>query len=138
MSTHTKQKELDSKSGDSAQPMNVNINIACSIDPQTGASQCRISYPDSIPSEEDDIIERIELARKKDLEEDAEEEEELEKKSLKSKSKKPSRHDSNGDDDEEDEKDLDSADSNEDDDWDDEDYEDEILECITKSTMRKR
>lgn len=58
----------EENSDESVQPMNVNINIACSIDPKTGASRCRILYPNPVSEMEDTLGDIIEAERKRDLE----------------------------------------------------------------------
>jgi len=141
--------DSEENSDEIAQPVNVNIHISCSLDPSNPGQgvQCKISHPNLIP-EEDDMVKRIELARKQDLEELEEgEEEELESDFLKSKTKKSLKHDPKEVEvDQKDEaicEDSETYDSNPalDDTLElgeDDETDDPLLECITKSTMRRR
>jgi hypothetical protein len=144
-----KSKNVSDENSEQAQPMNVNINIACSVDPKTGASRCRILYPNPVlvrghaPLEE--MEDQIESERKRDQEfeeyqnMEAEEvaKERYHKKLLKHNPKtevEEEDHDDDGD--TEDSKDYDGEVDPVDD---PENSEDDVVpDRVTRSTMKKR
>ena len=127
-------------SGDEETP--IELRIICSVSPGDGVNRphCRITNVAVSPADEDvedrdeknddeldDLLTRIEKLRRK---ENGEPEPRVAKKHEKKKKKDDS-------DDESDDQDRDDEDEDEENENDD-DEESEILECITKSTMKKR
>jgi hypothetical protein len=117
--------------------VNVDILISCVLDPRTGASHCKILHSNPVPEKKDDILERIELARKKDLEEITDEDDTVESKAPKPKAKKSLKRDPKEEEDDEiEEEDGYNSDPSLDDTVELED--DDEVEFITKSVIRRR
>ena len=147
MVNHRREKQKSDNFSDSeVSPMNVHINIQCSIDPTNPDSnglKCKISR-DPVPDEETKVLDiwglssedeedSEETVNEKDPEHDHDHQR---KKVAVKKSKTLSRkakdeEDQDDEDDSEDE--LDSDDESE-----DEGDDEEIIECVQKSTMKKR
>jgi hypothetical protein len=135
-----KTKNDSEETSDDAPTVNVDILISCVLDPKTGASHCKILHTNPVPDEKDDILERIELARKKDLEEITDEEDTVEQEAPKPKAKKSLKHDPKEEEDDEIEGEENEDGYNSDPSLDDtvELDDDDEVEYITKSVIRRR
>lgn len=146
MEIRRKNNKVSDENSEQAQPMSVNINIACSVDPKTGLSRCRILYPTPVlvrgqaPLEE--MEDKMESERKRDLDFEehqnslAEEEarERYHRRALK-KTDVEEEEDQDDDEDTEDSKDYDGEVDPVDD---PENSEDDVVpERVTRSTMKK-
>ena len=136
-----KTKNDSEEISDDVQNVNVDILISCVLNPKTGVSHCKILHTNPVPEEKDEILERIELARKRDLEEIIEEEVAVEQEAPKPKAKKSLKHDPKAEDDAEEieEEDGYNSDPSLDDTVElDDDDDDDDVEYITKSVIRRR
>jgi hypothetical protein len=123
---------------DEVQPT-VNININCRIDPKNPSGlSCKIAH-DPFSDIDEDIEDAISRARDEDDEDDEVVEKKRKPSKSKPKSKKPSKHEEEDEGDEsDDESEGSDYDSEELSDEDEDEDDDTILQCITKSTMKKR
>lgn len=145
-----KNQKSDNFSDADVSPMNVNINIQCTVDPTNPDSnglKCKISR-DPVHEEDKEVRGILDFSPEDEEDDDDEivkekEHDHKKKKVVEKKSKTLSRKAKDEDeDDDDDDEDKSDSDDESDEDSDDDDYDDsedeEVIECISKSTMKKR